>query len=95
MIAGKYNITVYLNREYAQTFTFDLDISAKVFAGAVDNNGSDVLFSITKLDTYNILLAMDKMTISQFETGIYNYDIKMDEMQIIEGKFIVKPTVTD
>jgi hypothetical protein len=97
MIAGKYNITAYLNRDYYQIFTFDINISAYTFIGAVDNNGSDVYFTIINIDNNNIGVSMDITTLNNFTAGSYNYDIKMNDglnKQVIEGKFVIYNTVS-
>lgn len=97
MIADKYNIIAYMNRDFILTLTFDIDISTYEFIGAVQNEDNKYNFTITKIDDYSITLELSKETINAyFEQGVYSYDLLMNDgldKQILEGKFYLYGTI--
>lgn len=99
MIAGKYNIIAYKNRDYYQTFVFDIVVDTSYFYAAIDKKGVDVNFVVNIINTNTIALSLDKSTINEFAVGSYKWDLKMVtgglSKQVIEGIFEVRNSVTD
>lgn len=97
MIAGKYNITAYRNRDYVQIFEFDFDITGFTFEGSIDYVDTNINLVITKLTNLQIQVELTNATLSLLNAGVYAYDIKMTNgyiSQIIEGSFTIKETIT-
>lgn len=98
MKPATWNIIAYENRDFAQVFTFDYEITDITFLASYESGSTKNSFTITKLNANDLQISLSAAQVGALTKNNWTWDLKQVSngfsTQVIEGTLQIKNTVT-